>query len=429
MNFTCFYYLKPLYSFHTNQIVVIFMNVLIINCGSSSIKFQLFRMPEEKLIAKGKAEKRSEEETDFEFESGKDKNVKHFGQFSYQKSLDKIIAELISPQNKCLGSLHDIDVVGHRLIHGGEEQTECVVITDSLLEKMKASVSLAPLHYPPNIEGIEVVTRKLPGVFQAGVFDTAFHTTLPEKAFLYGLPIEWYKKHRIRRYGFHGTSHKYASQKACEINGLDYLKSKVVSCHLGNGASVAAIKNGKSVDTSMGLTPVEGLLMGTRCGDIDAGAVLNLQQNFELSPDDLQQILNKESGLLGLSDVSSDYRAVEKAAKNGNKKAQTALDVYHYRIKKYIGAYAVAMGGLDVLVFTGGVGENSAGARETICNEMDFLGIHLSLRKNRNAEGSEMQIHKNGAKVKVAIIPANEELVIAREVAKLAKRKLNNPPG
>lgn len=399
------------------------MNILIINCGSSSIKFQLFRMSEEQLIAKGKAEKRSGDETDFLFESGNGRIEKQWDGFSYEKSLDKIIAELINPENNCLESLEDIDAVGHRLIHGGEEQTGCTEITEPLLEKMKASVSLAPLHYPPNIEGIEIITRNLPEVFQAGVFDTAFHTTLPEKAFLYGLPLKWYEKHRIRKYGFHGTSHKYASRKACEIAGLDYLKSKVISCHLGNGASVTAVKNGKSVDTSMGLTPVEGLLMGTRCGDIDAGLLLNLQQNFELSTDNLQQILNKESGLLGLSEVSSDYRAVEEAAQNGNEKARTALDVYHYRIKKYIGAYAAAMGGLDVLVFTGGIGENSAGARSAVCHEMEFLGIQLSAEKNRIAGGSEMLIHENESKVRVAIIPANEELVIAREVSELAKWK------
>lgn len=402
------------------------MNILIINCGSSSIKFQLFKMPEEQLVAKGKTEKRSDNETGFLFESEIGKKEKYWNSFSYQKSLDEIISELTNPENNCLKSLEDIDAVGHRLIHGGEEQTGCTEITGPLVEKMKASVSLAPLHYPPNIEGIEVITRNLPKVFQAGVFDTAFHTTLPDKAFLYGLPIEWYEKQRIRKYGFHGTSHKYASQKACEIAGLNYSENKVVSCHLGNGASVAAVKNGKSVDTSMGLTPVEGLLMGTRCGDIDAGLLLNLQQNFDLSADELQQMLNKESGLLGLSGVSSDYRAVEEAAEKGNKKAQTALDVYHYRIKKYIGAYVAAMGGLDMLVFTGGIGENSAGARDAVCSDMKFLGIQLSAEKNNDCDGSEMLIHEKNAKVKVAIIPANEELVIAREVAELAKWKLNS---
>lgn len=405
------------------------MNILIINCGSSSIKFQLFRMPEEVLIAQGKAEKDSKGETGFLFDSGQKKKEKKWKGFSYQKNLDEILGELVLPENNCLESLDNIDAVGHRLIHGGEEETGCVEITEPLLEKMKASVSLAPLHYPPNIEGIKAITQSVPEVLQAGVFDTAFHHTLPPKAFLYGIPLEWYEKYRIRRYGFHGTSHKYASRKGCEMAGLVYLKSKVVSCHLGNGASLAAVKNGKSVDTSMGFTPVEGLLMGTRSGDIDAGLILNLQQNYDLSAADIQQLINKEGGLLGLSGVSSDYRAVEKAAANGNEKAQTALDVYHYRIKKYIGAYAAAMGGLDVLVFTGGVGENSAGARKAICDELEFFGLKLSAESNEKANGKEMLIHENDSQVKIAIVPANEELVIAREVTELAKRKLKDKPG
>jgi acetate kinase len=400
------------------------MNILIINCGSSSIKFQLYRMPDEKLLAQGKAEKGSCGETAFQFESdGKLKKKLRQG-FSYQQNLDEILSELTDTENNCLKSLDELGAVGHRLIHGGEQETGCVEITIPLLKKMEAAVSLAPLHYPANIEGIKAIKRSAPDVFQAGVFDTAFHTSLPEKAFLYGLPIEWYEKHRIRRYGFHGTSHKFASQKACKIAGLDYCKSKIVSCHLGNGASIAAVKFGKSVDTTMGFTPVEGLLMGTRSGDIDAGLILNLQENYNLSVAAVQHLINKEGGLLGLSGVSSDYRAVEKAAENGNKKAQTALDVYHYRIKKYIGAYAAAMGGLDVVVFTGGIGENSAAARKAVCNEMEFLGIHLSDEANNRKGAKEMIIHEKDSKVKVAIVPANEELVIAREVANLAKWKL-----
>ena len=406
-----------------------FMNILIINCGSSSIKFQLFRMPEEKLIAQGKAEKNSKGKTRFLFESGGKQMEKSWEGFTYQKNLDEILGELVHPENKCLSSLEDIDAVGHRLIHGGEEETGCVEITKPLLDKMEASVSLAPLHYPPNIEGIKAIIQSVPDVLQAGVFDTAFHHTLPPRAFLYGIPAEWYEKHRIRRYGFHGTSHKYASRKACDVAGLDYSKSKVVSCHLGNGASVAAVKFGKSVDTSMGFTPVEGLLMGTRSGDIDAGLILNLQENFNLSSGDIQELINKQGGLLGLSGVSSDYRAVEKAAEQGNEKAQTALDVYHYRIKKYIGAYAAAMGGLDLIAFTGGVGENSAGARKAVCNEMEFLGSHLSAEANEKANGKEMIIHEKDSKVKIVIVPANEELVIARETAELAKRKLKDTSG
>jgi len=399
------------------------MNVLVINSGSSSIKFRLFCMPEETLVLQGVAEKNSEGNTTFCISSQKGKAVKKWNGYSCKKILDAILKELVNPANECLSSLSEVDVVGHRMIHGGENGTGCVEITDSLVAEMQKLVSLAPLHYPTNLEGINATRKLIPDVFHAGVFDTAFHHTLPEKAFLYGIPLSWYQKHKIRKFGFHGTSHKYASQRASQIAGLDYQSSKIVSCHLGNGASVAAIKNGKSIDTSMGLTPVEGLLMGTRCGDIDAGVLIYLQQNFNLSNREVQQIINKESGLLGISGVSGDYRAVEKAAQEDNKAAQTALAVYHYRIKKYFGAYAAAMGGLDLLVFTGGIGQNSANARKEICSDLQFLGIQLSEKQNTELNGTEAIIQQEKANVKIVIIPANEELMIAREVADLAKRK------
>ncbi|MGM0621581.1 MAG: acetate/propionate family kinase [Bacteroidota bacterium] len=404
------------------------MNVLTINCGSSSIKFQLFGMPEEDPVLQGIAEKNSGGGTTFYFRTNKRKTERKWSGFSYKEILDVILKELVKPANECLSSLGDIDVVGHRMIHGGEHGTGCIEITDSLIGEIKKSVSLAPLHYPANLEGISAARQLMPDVLQAGVFDTAFHHTLPEKAFLYGIPLSWYQKHKIRRYGFHGTSHKYASQRASEITGLDYQSCKIVSCHLGNGASAAAIKNGKSIDTSMGFTPVEGLLMGTRCGDIDAGVLIYLQQNFNLSYSEIQQIINKESGLLGISGVSGDYRAVEKVANEGNKAAQTALAVYHYRIKKYIGAYAAALGGLDLLVFTGGVGQNSVNARKEICSDLEFLGIQLSEKQNTEMNGTEAIIQREKANVKIVIIPANEELMIAREVAELAKRKQKANP-
>ncbi|SHJ00766.1 acetate kinase [Tangfeifania diversioriginum] len=399
------------------------MNVLVINSGSSSIKFRLFCMPEEILVLQGVAEKNSEGNTTFRISSQKEKTVKKWNGYSCKKILDAILKELVSPANECLSSLSEVDVVGHRMIHGGENGTGCVEITDSLVAEMQKLVSLAPLHYPTNLEGINATRKLIPDVFHAGVFDTAFHHTLPEKAFLYGIPFSWYQKHKIRKFGFHGTSHKYASQRASQIAGLDYQSSKIVSCHLGNGASVAAIKNGKSIDTSMGLTPVEGVLMGTRCGDIDAGVLIYLQQNFNLSNREVQQIINKESGLLGISGVSGDYRAVEKAAQEGNKAARTALAVYHYRIKKYFGAYAAAMGGLDLLAFTGGIGQNSANARKEICSDLEFLGVQLSEKQNTELNGTEAIIQQEKANVKIVIIPANEELMIAREVADLAKRK------
>lgn len=381
-------------------------------------------MPQEVLLMQGKAEKRDRNHTFFSIRtSNREIGFLNKG-FSYQTSLDVIINAMIDPENECISSLHEVDVVGHRLIHGGETGTACVEITRSLVETMKNSVSLAPLHYPANLEGIKATNELMPGVFQAGVFDTAFHHTLPKKAFLYGIPFEWYQKYQIRRYGFHGTSHWYAVQKACEISGLPYLKSRIVSCHLGNGASVAAIKNGESTDTSMGMTPAEGLLMGTRCGDIDAGVLVYLMQHFNLSDTDLQQMINDEGGLLGLSGVSPDYRKVEKAATEGHEKARTALKVYHYRIKKYIGAYAAAMGGIDGIVFTGGVGENSIKTRQKVCKEMEFLGIRLSKNRNRSLNGREAMVHKKKSKVKIIIVPANEELLIAREVASLAKKEL-----
>ncbi len=377
-------------------------------------------MPEERLIAGGKAEKTGQGGTLFRMRIQNREIEKAAPGFSFRDSLTEILDQLVAPGNNCLASLSDVDVVGHRLIHGGEEGAACVEITDKLVQYMESCIPLAPLHYPANLEGIRTIGRLMPRVLQAGVFDTAFHHTLPPKAFLYGISLDWYQKYRIRRYGFHGTSHKYASQRACQLAGLPFGNSRVVSCHLGNGASVAAVKNGKSVDTSMGMTPAEGLLMGTRCGDIDAGVLVYLQENFQLSAGDIQQVINRDGGLLGLSGVSSDYREVENAALGGNKTAQTALDVYLYRVKKYIGAYAAALGGLEALVFTGGIGENSSRARAAVCSGLEFLGIRLSPDQNRERNGQEAVVSEPGSRVKVVIVPANEELMIAREAAELA---------
>jgi acetate kinase len=396
-----------------------FMNLLILNCGSSSIKFQLFEMPGEKMLLQGKAEKNEEGGTDFQLKTNK-RNLKNSRSgFSFSENFEIILKELVHPENECLSSYGELDAIGHRLIHGGEKGKECVEITDEMFSYMESQIMLAPLHYPANLEGIRRMRELLPSILQGGVFDTAFHHTLPPKAFLYGIPLEWCGKHSIRRYGFHGISHKYASQRVYTLTGLSPKKCKVITCHLGNGSSLAAIKDGISVDTSMGMTPVEGLLMGTRCGDIDAGVLIYLQEKFHLSATDIQQLLNKEGGLLGLSGISSDYRAVEEAAAKGDKVAQTAMDVYHYRIKKYIGAYAAALEGIDALVFTGGIGENSVSARKEICNGLDFLGIHLSQEFNRNENGKEAVISEKSSKTRVVIVPANEELMIAREVAAL----------
>jgi acetate kinase len=396
------------------------MNVLVLNCGSSSVKFQLFSMPEEVLIIRGKAEKTSGGDTAFVFRTQtRDWTEKRKG-YTFALNFEKILEEMINPDTHALSSLDEVHVVGHRLIHGGEEGALCNEITEEVMEHMNRNVSLAPLHYPPNICGIEISSRMMPLAFQAGVFDTAYHQTMPPKAFLYGIPLEWYKHHKIRRYGFHGSSHWYAAHQACELTKLPLNESKIITCHLGNGASVAAIKNGKVADTSMGLTPVEGLIMGTRCGDIDAGVLLHLEENFSLTPEAIKDLINRQSGLLGVSGLSSDYREVETAAGDGKVNAQLALDMFHYRIKKYIGAYSAVLEGLELLVFTGGIGENSVTARKETCSGFDFLGLKLSQELNRRYNGKEAVISEKDSKVKVVIVPANEELVIARLVTELA---------
>lgn len=374
-------------------------------------------MPGEVLLMQGKAVQNKQGQTDFQFKTETRKITFPLKEFSYRTVFQVLMDELV------LSSLDKVDVVGHRLIHGGEKGTGCREITEELISFMESSVSLAPLHYPANLEGIRSIRQLMPGVMQAGVFDTAFHHTLPPKAYLYGISPEWYHKHKIRRYGFHGTSHNYASHKACQLAGLPFEKSRIISCHLGNGASVTAVKEGKSIDTSMGFTPLEGLIMGSRCGDIDAGVLIHLMENHQLTAEEIQRLLNKEGGLLGLSGISADYRAVEEAAENGNGQAQTALDVYHYRVKKYIGAYAAALEGVDALVFTGGVGENSSRAREKICRGLQFLGIDLDKKENESPGPGDALISKKKSPVAVAVVAANEELEIAREVASMVDSK------
>ncbi len=393
------------------------MNILVINSGSSSVKFQVFEMPGEKLLMKGKAMINEHGDTDFYFNTDGWNSTVLIKQFSYPVIFQTIFDKMVLPESKCLSSLNELDVVGHRLIHGGEKSGGCELISEKLISWMKGSLWLAPLHYPANLEGIRAVQKYLPDILQAGVFDTSFHSSMPPRAFLYGISPAWNKKHRIRRYGFHGISHKYASHKACNLTGLSIEKSRIISCHLGNGASMAAVKNGKSIDTSMGLTPVEGLVMGSRCGDIDAGILTYLMKNYKFSAARIQNLINNEGGLLGLSGVSSDYRAVEEAADKGNMWAHTALDVYHYRVRKYIGAYAAALEGIDALVFTGGIGENSSRARAEICKGLQFLGINPDAGKNENPGAQDAVISQLNSPVAVAVVAANEELEIAREVA------------
>ena len=398
------------------------MKTFILNCGSSSIKYQLIEMPEKKVLAKGLVDKiglegssvkhKSENGTEVKFE----KNIP-----DHTTGIATIFEILTNDEIGILNDVNEIEAVGHRVVHGGEDFSGSVHITPEVIQSMEKNIDLAPLHNPPNLQGIYAITELLPEVPQVGVFDTAFHQTMPENAYMYGLPFRLYDKYKIRRYGFHGTSHKYIGQRACEILGVDYKKTKIVTCHLGNGSSIAAIKNGESVDTSMGLTPNEGLIMGTRTGDIDAGALLFIADKEDLSIDQMNKLINKESGVLGISGISPDMRELETAAADGNKRAQLALDVFHYRVRKYIGAYAAAMGGVDLIVFAGGIGENGDDTREAICKDFEYLGLEFDQSKNKGLRSKEAVISSDNSKVKVMVVPTDEELAIAIDTYELTK--------
>lgn len=397
------------------------MNVLVINCGSSSLKYQLINMNDESVLAKGLAERIGIEGSVVKHEAaGKEKVVIEEPMHNHKDAINIVLKSLVDPVYGAVKSLDEIQAVGHRVVHGGEKFAESALITDKVIEAMKECIDLAPLHNPPNIIGIEACKELLPNVPMVAVFDTAFHQTMPEEAFIYPLPYELYEELGIRRYGFHGTSHKYVAERVADLTGESLEGLKIITCHLGNGASVTAIKDGKSVDTSMGLTPLEGLVMGTRCGDIDPAIVTFLMNKKNMSVADIDNLMNKKSGVLGISGVSSDFRDIEGEAEKGNKRAQLALDKFSYTVRKYIGSYAAAMGGVDVLVFTAGLGENSAAARKDICKGLEFLGITVDDAKN-NVRGKEVLISKDGAKVKVFIIPTNEEVMIARDTLSLSK--------
>ena len=331
-----------------------------------------------------------------------------------------IFSLLTDPEIGVIKSLDEIDAVGHRMVHGGEKFNKSVILTDEVLKTFEESSDLAPLHNPANLKGVNAVKELMPGLPQVGVFDTAFHQTMPPKAFMYAIPYELYEKYGIRRYGFHGTSHRYVSARACEFLGIPAEGTKMVTCHVGNGGSIAAVVDGKCIDTSMGLTPLEGLMMGTRAGDIDGGAVTFIEKKLGLDADGMSNLLNKKSGVAGLTGGSSDMRDVENAAKSGDARAKLAQDMYFYRIKKYIGAYAAAMGGLDVVVFTAGVGENQIGMRSEVCKDMEFLGIKFDEEKNK-VRGEEAIISADDSKVKVVVIPTDEELMIATDTMNLLK--------
>ncbi len=404
------------------------MKIIVLNCGSSSIKYQLFDMGKNMVLAKGIVDKVGLHGSSLSYEPHNGESVKLEGDiYDHQIGIEYILGIISSKKRGVISSFEEIDAVGHRVVLGGEEFKESVYIDDYVIKKIEEYSYLAPLHNPANLKGIYAILSLLPDVPQVATFDTAFHQTIPEKAYMYAIPYSLYNKYRIRRYGFHGTSHRYVSSRACEILGVDYNKVKIITCHLGNGASIAAINNGKSIDTSMGLTPVEGLIMGTRCGDIDPSIVTFIMQKEFVDASTANTILNKHSGILGITGVSSDMREVQEAAENQkNERAILGLEMYYYRIKKYIGAYVAALGGLDILVFTGGVGENSFITREKVCKDMDFLGIELDKETNKTTRSIEKIISSTNSKVKVMVVPTNEELVIAKDTMEIIMKLKSN---
>ncbi len=399
------------------------MNVLVLNCGSSSVKYKLFQMPEGKVLAQGGVEKLglSDSFLKLKLPSG-EKVVLEKDMPEHTVAIDFILKTITGSEYGCIKSLSEIDAVGHRLVHGGDKFSESVVITDAVVESVKQCIDLAPLHNPSTLKGVAAVTELIPGVPQVGVFDTAFPQTMPQRAFMYALPYEYYEKYGVRRYGFHGTSHRFVSKRACEFLGLDYNKARIITAHIGNGASMCAIKEGKCIDTTMGLTPTEGLMMGTRVGDVDPGALVFIGEKEGLSMAQLSEVINKKSGVLGVSGVSSDMREIEEAISQGNERAKLALEMYDYRIKKYVGAFTAAMGGLDLLIFTGGVGENQTTTREYVCEDMQYMGIEIDKVLNAKIHGDEALLSTKESKVKVVVIPTDEELMIALDTLALTSK-------
>ena len=399
------------------------MKVLVMNCGSSSLKYQLINMENEELLAKGIAERIGIEGSFVKHETtGKEKYVIEEPMEDHKAAIKIVLDALVQEEYGAIKSMDEISAIGHRVVHCAEKFVGSVIINEEVKKTLEECSEIAPLHNPPNLMGIYACEEILPGVPMVGVFDTAFHQTMPATSYIYALPYELYEKHGIRRYGFHGTSHKYVALKAAEMLNKPIEELKIVTCHLGNGASVTAVKNGKSVDTSMGFTPLEGLAMGTRCGDIDPAIISFLMGKEKITIDEVNNIMNKKSGVLGISGVSSDFRDIEEAADAGNERAQLALDVFYHKVRKYIGAYAAVMGGLDAVVFTAGLGENSFVARKEICSGLEFLGIKIDDEKN-NIRGEETIITTDDSKTKVLLIPTNEELMIARETKELVGNK------
>ena len=396
------------------------MNILVINCGSSSLKYQLINSETEGVLAKGLCERIGIDGMLTYQPEGGEKEKSEIAMPTHTEAINAVLSALTNEKSGVIKSLSEVGAVGHRVVHGGEKFTSSCLINDDSMKAIEECNDLAPLHNPANLIGIRACQELMPGVPMVAVFDTAFHQTMPDVAYTYGIPYEYYEKYKVRRYGFHGTSHSYVSKRTAEIVGKPYDQMKIIVCHLGNGASISAVNCGKSVDTSMGLTPLEGLVMGTRSGDLDPAIIDFVGKKEGLSLDEMNEVLNKKSGMLGISGVSSDGRDLEAAAESGNKRAQLALDVFDYRVIKYIGAYAAAMNGVDAIAFTAGIGENNIKMRKDVCSSLTYLGVKLDEEKN-NVRGEERIISADDSKVQVLLVPTNEELAIARETLALVK--------
>lgn len=395
------------------------MKILVLNCGSSSIKYALYNMDNQSVITSGGIEKIGLPDSFIKYKYQGEKYQVNRPIVEHTAGVQFIFEVLTTGEHAVLGNLNELDAVGHRMVHGGEKFNKSVLLTPDVMHAFAQCNDLAPLHNPANIKGVNAVKALLPDIPQVGVFDTAFHQTMPDYAYMYALPYDLYKEYGVRRYGFHGTSHRYVSQRVCDFLGIKLEESRIITCHIGNGASIAAVKFGKCVDTSMGLTPLEGLIMGTRSGDIDAGAVTFLMDKLQLDTHEISNLLNKQSGLAGISGGSSDFRDILKGISEGNDRARLAKEMYTYRIKKYIGQYAAAMGGVDVLLFTGGAGENQWEVREGATKDMEFLGIEIDTEKNHACRATEAIISKDNSRVAVCVIPTDEELMIALDTQAL----------
>ena len=399
------------------------MKILVLNSGSSSIKYKLYDMDNESVLAQGGVERIGLDKAFIKVKLPNGEKKQIMADLpTHKEGVSLVFNCLLDPEFGAIKSLDDIEAVGHRIVQGGDKYDKSVILTKQVEKDIEELCDLAPVHNAGHLKGIRAVNELMPNTPQVCVFDNAFHSTMPDYAYLYAIPYDLYENYHVRRYGFHGTSHRYVSHRVCEMLGLDFNKAKIITCHIGNGASVAAITNGKVVDTSMGLTPLEGLMMGTRCGDIDPSAVTYLMDKLDKKPQEMCDYLNKKSGVIGITGISSDMRDIENAAKEGNERAQLALKMYDYRIKKYIGAYAAALGGVDVVVFTAGVGENQTGTRAQACKGLEFMGIKIDEAKNATIYGEEAIISTPDSKVKVVVVPTDEEIVIARDTKELIKK-------